>query len=120
VHQVKGVQDGFAEGTDGKMERTQFTLPVDKESKEVRLPAAIAGGDSARDGLRREKLRPFIEGLAAHIGDGEISYQNAGNFLGTLPGYRAAVIELRMNNQNLRQILGLFPELQLGPTIRRR
>jgi hypothetical protein len=91
VHQLKEVRDGFAVGTDGVRERLRFVLPVSKDSHSVKLPAAIAGGDNARDKLRREKLQPFISALEAHIGTGSLHLQEAGNFLGTLPGYRDAL-----------------------------
>jgi hypothetical protein len=71
-------------------------------------------GTSAKDDLRREKLKPFIEALMAHIGDKDVHVQDAGNFLGTLPGYRDALTELQLRNQSLRQILGLFPEMQVN------
>jgi hypothetical protein len=74
----------------------------------------VAGGDSTKDTLRREKLRPCIEALIAHIGDEGAHVQQAGNFLGTVPGYRDALTELQLRNQSLRQILGLFPELQVN------
>jgi hypothetical protein len=45
VHAVKAVEHGFVEGTDGVRERIRFVLPVDKDSKSVKLPAAVAGGD---------------------------------------------------------------------------
>jgi hypothetical protein len=40
--------------------------------------------------------------------------QQAGEFLGTLPGWRDALTELSLRNQNLRQILGLSPELRVA------
>ena len=118
MHKVESVGSGVVTGG-STTERTRFALPVDKDSKDVKLPAAIAGGDSARDQMRREKLRPFVEALMAHLGGGQLSVQDAGNFLGTLPGWRAAVTELRMGNQNVRQILDLFSELQVGATVKR-
>ena len=95
VHPLASVKDGFAIGKDGTKERVRFALPVSSESKSVKLPGAVAGGDSAKDQFAREKLKPYIEGLLAHIGERELSLQDAGNFLGTLPGWRAAVTELR-------------------------
>jgi hypothetical protein len=68
VHQLAGIEHGWAVGTDGARERVRFTLPVGKDSRSVRLPQAVAGGDNARDALRREKLKPYIEALAAHLG----------------------------------------------------
>ena len=119
MHQLAKVENGFAVGKDGTRERLRFTLPVSSDSKSVKLPAAIAGGDSARDQLRREKLKPYIEGLLAHLGDKEMSLQDCGNFLGSLPGWRQAVTELRMNNSGLRAILSLFPELRVGERVSR-
>jgi hypothetical protein len=49
----------------------------------------------------------------AHIGTGSLHLQEAGNFLGTLPGYRDALTELQLRNQSLRQIIGLFSELKV-------
>ena len=93
VHQLKEVSGGFAIGTDGTKERLRFVLPVDKDSRTVAPPAAVAGGDTGRDDLRREKLQPFIEGLLAHMGREQVHVQEAGNFLATLPGWRDALGE---------------------------
>ena len=60
----------------------------------MQLPAAVAGGDTGKDQLRREKLQPFIEGLLAHLGGEQAHVQQAGEFLGTLPGWRDALTEL--------------------------
>jgi hypothetical protein len=113
VHQLKAVEDGFAIGTDGVRERLRFVLPVSKDSRSVQIPKGLTGGDGARDNLRREKLRPFIEALLAHLPPAGLHVQEAGNFLGTLPGYRDALTELQLRNQSLRQILGLFPEFKI-------
>ena len=100
VHQLKEVRDGFAVGTDGVRERLRFVLPVAKESRSVQVPRGLTGGDGARDNLRREKLQPFIEALLAHLPAGGLHVQEAGNFLGTLPGYRDALTELQLRNQS--------------------
>ena len=54
-----------------------------------------------------------MEALLAHLPAGGEHVQEAGNFLGTLAGYRDALTELQLRNQSLRQILGLFSELKV-------
>jgi hypothetical protein len=104
VHPVERIEHGWVVGSDGVRERLRFALPVGKDSKSVKLPQAVAGGDNARDGLRREKLRPFVEALVAHLGGESLHVQQAGEFLGRLPGWKDALTELQLRNQSLKQI----------------
>jgi hypothetical protein len=60
----KEVSDGFAIGTDGVRERLRFVLPVSKDSKSVKLPAA----DRRR--RHREGQAETREAAALHRGAG--------------------------------------------------
>jgi hypothetical protein len=51
--------------------------------------------------------------MVAHLGGDSLHVQQAGEFLGKLAGWRDALTELQLRNQNLRQILGLFQELKV-------
>ena len=110
VYTVKSIHNEVVEDSRGGLHRLSLCRPV-SDGESTTFPLSVRAGNAEQTARRRQALQPYMEALKAHLGEGAVPLQEAGEFLETIPGYTAA---LRANKiDGLRSVLLIFDEFEV-------
>ena len=109
VHTIKEFADPNVIDEHGNSFSVWETLPVDKNSKTIVIPAHTQG--FGREEEQQDMLHEYATALEGFIGDEGIPLQVAGSKLRALPGFSATMAEAEITGIGaLQRFIRLFPE----------
>jgi hypothetical protein len=110
VHQVVSFIGPEVVDEKGNRFPVRDTLPVPSTSKAARASVDV-GGDANRSAAT-ERLREFAQALNGFLGADELSIQGAGTKMKQVPGFSAAMAEVKMTGIGaLERFVRLFPDM---------
>jgi hypothetical protein len=110
VHQVVSFVGPEVVDEKGNRFPVRDTLPVPSTSKAAKASVDV-GGDAKRSAAT-ERLREFAQALYGFLGSDGLSIQGAGTKMRQVPGFSAAMAEVKMTGIGaLERFVRLFPDM---------
>ena len=111
IETARDIKGGRVIAYSGKQYPLKYVQPVSSTSTRAKAQAITEGSDHISERARRE-MEPFARRIHAHFAGQDITFRDAGAFISTLRGFRAATLRAKIKQRNsISKVLRHFPEL---------